>query len=103
MSPILIDPLAAEDGDRRYRTVLLRAARGGAVVHVCGDSHAVSVGTEIPLLSERDAISRPPLAASDEPLSRERRADAAWSPQEDDVESPDSQPDASVARLFSRR
>ena len=78
MSPIAIDPIAVAYTDEHVlqpgpRTILLRTAKGGAVVHYCGKSHAVSVDTEAHSRpSKRGDTSTPPLAASDEPLTRGR-------------------------------
>ena len=56
------------------RATFLRMSRGAALIRYWGDSHAHSVPLEaLSLLRMTSAArSRRPLAASDEPLSRER-------------------------------
>jgi len=55
------------------RATFLRMSRGAAIIRYWGDSHAVSVSPEaLSLPSVRSR--RPPLAAHDEPTTRERTA-----------------------------
>lgn len=54
------------------RATFLHMGRGGAIIRYWGDSHAVSVPPETLSLPPKRAISRRPLAASDEPITRER-------------------------------
>ena len=55
------------------RATFLRMTRGAAIIRYWGDSHAVSVRPEaLALLKSRPR--RPPIAAHDEPTSRERAA-----------------------------
>jgi len=55
---------------RGRRATFLHMSRGAAIIRYWGDSHAVSVSPDaLSLLSK--ARPRPPLAASDEPLTRE--------------------------------
>lgn len=94
MSPIAIDPRAVVYTDLSVlepggRTTLLHTAGGGAIVHYWPDSHAVSVDTEAHSRPpKRGATSRPPLATSDEPLTRERRSQDARFFDADGLESP---------------
>ena len=53
------------------RATFLRMNRGAAIIRYWGDSHAVSVPPEA-LSPAKSAVRRPPLAAHDEPTTRER-------------------------------
>jgi hypothetical protein len=85
MSPIAIDPKAVVYTDKSVlqpgdRTILLHTEGGGAIVHYWRNSHAVSVDTQThSRSSKRGATSTPPLATSDEPLTRERQSHDARS------------------------
>jgi hypothetical protein len=109
MSPIAIDPIAVVYMDQsvlqpRDRTTLLRTEKGGAIVHYWGNSHAGSVDTEAHSRpSKRGATSTPPLATSDEPLTRDRQSHDARSSEADAVESPRGLCDALASRVLGRR
>ena len=109
MSPIAIFPLAEMYTDESVlqpgdRTTLLRTERGGAIVHYWGNSRAVSVDTKAHSHpSMRGATSKPPLAASDEPLTRDRQSHDAQSSEADALESPRCSRDASASRVLGRR
>ena len=56
---------------RGRRATFLHMSRGAAIIRYWGDSHAVSVPPEDLSLQAKTVRARPPLAARDEPLSRE--------------------------------
>ena len=56
------------------RATFLRMHRGAAIIRYWGDSHAVSVPPEALSLPKSVKSRRPPLAAPDEPTTRERAA-----------------------------
>jgi hypothetical protein len=56
------------------RATFLHMSRGAAIIRYWGDSHAVSVPAEtlsLPPMSGAGRSRRPPLAAHDEPITRE--------------------------------
>ena len=56
------------------RATFLHMSRGAAIIRYWGDSHAVSVLPEALSLPTRTSKRRRPLAARDEPLTRELSA-----------------------------
>jgi hypothetical protein len=75
-------PAATDSSDALYldrpvlhhgrRATFLRMSRGAAIIRYWGDSHAHSVPLEALSLMRMTSPARRPLAASDEPLARDR-------------------------------
>jgi hypothetical protein len=63
------------DGSRR--ATFLRMSRGEAIIRYWGDSHAVAVAPEALSLPPARARSRRPLAAGDQPITRDPASDSA--------------------------
>jgi hypothetical protein len=76
-SPVAMDSIAVLYPDQPVlhggrRATFLHMGRHGAIIRYWGDSHAVSVSPETLSLPPKRATPRPPLAASDEPITREK-------------------------------
>jgi len=77
-SPLAMDSISVLSPDQHVlhggrRATFLRMNRGEAIIRYWGDSHAVSVPPEA-LALPKTRSRRPPLAAHDEPTTRERAA-----------------------------
>jgi len=77
-SPVAMDSISVLSPDQAVlhggrRATFLRMNRGAAIIRYWGDSHAVSVPPGA-LSLPKSRSRRPPLAAHDEPTSRERAA-----------------------------
>jgi hypothetical protein len=77
-SPEAVDSISVLSPDQPVlhggrRATFLRMKRGAAIIRYWGDSHAVSVPPEA-LSLPKSATRRPPLAAHDEPTTRELAA-----------------------------
>jgi hypothetical protein len=80
-SPVAMDSISVLSPDQPVlhggrRATFLRMNRGAAIIRYWGDSHAVSVPPEALSLPKISAARsrRPPLAAHDEPTTRELAA-----------------------------
>jgi len=78
-SPVATDSISVLSPDQAVlhgsrRATFLRMSRGAAIIRYWGESHAVSVPPEALSLPKRVRSRRPPLAAHDEPTTRERAA-----------------------------
>jgi hypothetical protein len=78
-SPVATDSIAGLSPDqhvlhRGRRATFLHMSGGVAIIRHWGDSHAVAVPPETLSLAGNPRSRRSPLAASDEPMSRERTA-----------------------------
>ena len=78
-SPVAMDSISVPTPDQAVlhggrRATFLRMKRGAAIIRYWGDSHAVSVPPEALSFPKSARSRRPPLAAHDEPTTRELAA-----------------------------